>query len=123
MPERKRFVFKAILFCVLLGLIVLAATALSTEQVASALGFATFTSRGVWTTGTTPPAYTTSAFIFLPLIMQNGRNITTYAAYLPGGPTGLQVIGTGGLFGFGLVLGLLMISEKPLWPFGRSRRE
>ncbi len=120
--QRERFLAKAGLFCWILGVVVLFGTALSMEPIGSALGFAGDGSAGAWSLATTPPAYTTHASVFLPILMRNATGTTTYAAFLRGGPTTPQLLGTGGLFGFGIILGLLLVSEKPLWPFSRSKR-
>ena len=119
-PQLKHVFFSVALFCVLVIIVGVLSTVLSTEQIVSALGPAPPGSYGAGGRGATRPAGTTRA-VFLPLVRR--ASTTTYAAFLLDGPSELQMMGTGGLLGFGVVLGLFLLSEKPGWLSSRSKQQ
>ncbi len=91
--QRHHLFLSAILLCGLLITVGVLTTVPPNGQAVSAYGTTTFSSR-----------------LFLPLIM---KGATTYSALLSTTPSVLQIMGTGGLLGFGMILGLVLLIEKP----------
>lgn len=98
-PKRQQLILCAILFCAMLVVVSVLTTMPPNGQIVSAQGGTTFSSR-------------TTQAVFLPLVLRNA-GLTTYASFLLGSPSALQIMGTGGLLGFGIMLGLLLLYERP----------
>lgn len=99
-PKRQQLILCAIVFCAMLVIVGVLTTLPSNGSIVSARGGTTYSSR-------------TTQAVFLPAILSSKGGLTTYASFLLGSPSVLQIMGTGGLLGFGIMLGLLLLYERP----------